>query len=245
MRINIVTETEGQRWILRPWSEALARELPNTQVRNGSDPNADVNFFINYALYHPVPTLTMAMFTHREHDGRREVFDKIAQAVNWCFAQSKITAALLPSEKTSILCPGLTNNAFYKRPLVLGVVGRSYPSGRKRMNWTDDLRQIPGVEVRVSGGKIPSANMPAFYRGLDYLVILSDNEGGPVVVLEAMAMGKPVIAPNVGYCWEYPVLRYSTKAELLAIVQKLVISQNLWKQAASTVLGVLQKLNKV
>ena len=241
MRIHIVTETETQSWILRPWSETLARELPNARVGCTPNPDADANFFINYALYQPVSTLALAMFTHRERDSRGEVFDRVAREVDWCFAQSQNTASILPPGKTSVLPTGLTNVAFYKAPLVLGVVGRDYPSGRKRMSWVKDLRAIKGVEVR-RPHSIPSVDMPAFYDGLDYLVVLADNEGGPQPVLEALARCKPIIAPNVGYCWEYPVLRYSTKEELLNIIQRLVLSQDIWKRAAQTVLEVLRRL---
>lgn len=241
MKIQIITETEGQSWILRPWSEALAKELPNTQIGTAINKSADVNFFINYALYQPVDSITLAMFTHRERDGRGQVFDNVARSVDWCFAQCNITAALLPAEKTSTLLPGLTNTAFYKKPLVLGVVGRQYPSGRKRMSWMEDLRSIKDIEVRHAKNTL-AKEMPAFYDRIDYLVILADNEGGPQPVLEALARGKPIIAPNVGYCWEYPVLRYNTKEELLNIVRSLVIPKDLWKQAAKNILTVLKEI---
>lgn len=241
MKINIITETKGQSWILRPWSEELVKELPNTIVATSTDPTADANLFINYALYRPVDSITLAMFTHREHDGRGKVFDNVAHSVDWCFAQCKITESLLPPEKTSVLLPGLTNNAFYKKPLVLGVVGRQYPSGRKRMSWMKDLCNISGIQVKHTNS-IATKEMPAFYDSIDYLVILANNEGGPQPVLEALARCKPIIAPNVGYCWEYPVLRYTTKEELLNTIQRLVIPQNLWKQAAASVLEVIKKL---
>lgn len=243
MRIHIVTEKKSQRWILRPWSEALARELPNASIGTNIDPSARAHLFINYALYKPVQGVTAAVFTHRERQGPlRNLFDNVAQQVDWCFAQCNITASLLPVGKTTIL-PTASDPMFYKDPpLVLGVVGRRYKSGRKRMEWLGDLRQVKGVEVRVTNGKFPLSKMPAFYDDLDYLVVLADNEGGPQPVLEALARGKPVIAPNVGYCWEYPVLRYTTKNDLLGLVQKLVLPRDGWKMSAQVIRSVLGRL---
>lgn len=239
MKIQIVTEPERRRWVLRPISEALAKELPGATVGERADPDADVNFFINYVLYRSVPTYTMALFTHREREGRwMGVFDSVALKVDWCFAMCKITASLLPLEKTTILPMYPVDRAYYKT-LVIGVVGRGYATGRKRMHWVEDLQAIEGVEIK-RPKKIPAKDMPAFYDSIDYLVVLSDNEGGPLPVVEAMARGKPVIAPNVGFCWEYPVLRYETKEELLAIVRRLVIPRDGWEQSAQMVLEVFQ-----
>ncbi len=242
MKINIVTESKRQSWILRPWAEALARNLPSANVGCAVDSQADVNLFINYALYKPVPTLTMAVFTHREGSERGKIFDQIAEQVDWCFAQCETTKKLLPPSKTSILPTGPTDPAYYGRQIVLGVVGREYRSGRKRMDWIPALEALRGVTVRQTLGKIAEASLPAWYDGIDYLVVLANNEGGPQPVMEAMARGKPVIAPNVGYCWECPVLRYTTKKELIGIVRRLVIPQDTWVRAAKVVSTTLRKL---
>src|SRR4029450_12733842 len=41
-------------------------------------------------------------------------------------------------------------------------------------------------------------DLPCIYADLDLLVISSDNEGTPVVAIEAMASGCPVVATSVG-----------------------------------------------
>ena len=242
MKLHIVTETEAQRWSLRMDAENLARETPGAVVGTSLDPGADVNMFVNYALYEPVKTVTTAMFTHREREGLfRITFDEVAAAVDWCFAMNRHTLTLLPKEKSSIMRVW-PDPRYHGGRLILGVCGRAYKSGRKRMEWVEDLQAIPGVEVRTTEGKIPAVNMPYYYADLDYLVVIADNEGGPKPVVEALAMGCPVIAPDVGYCWEFPVLRYETKEELLKIVRGLVIPRDGWRRTAQHVAEVHGRL---
>src|SRR5690606_27066137 len=55
---------------------------------------------------------------------------------------------------------------------------------------------------------IQSSSLEEFYDSIDYLVVTSLEEGGPIPVIEAISRGVPVIAPDVGWCWEFPVIRY-------------------------------------
>ena len=48
-----------------------------------------------------------------------------------------------------------------------------------------------------------TVSYPGFYERLDYLLIPSLWEGGPMSLLEALACGIPVIAPDVGWCPEF------------------------------------------
>jgi len=242
MKIHFVTETKEQSWILRPMAEKLASEIPGASVGIAVNPSATANVFFNYALYKPVTTITAAFFTHREKDERGGDFDRIASKLDWCFAQSQRTTLLLPAHKTSIIPTFPLSPAFYKKQLVLGVVGRGYSSGRKRMDWVDDINAIEGVTVLTTGGKLKAVDLPGFYRKIDYLLVLSDNEGGPQPVLEALAGCKPVLAPNVGYCWEYPCIRYDTKAELVEILSKLVLPRGGWRRSAAHIWHTIQRL---
>ena len=223
-------------------AENLARETPGATVGESPDPRADINMFINYALYESIPTIVTALFTHRECAGPLAArFDVVALAVDWCFGMNRHTLALLPRGKSSIMWIW-PDPRYHRDKLILGVCGRAYKSGRKRMEWVKDLRAIEGVEVRMTEGKIPAVNMPIYYDSLDYLVVISDNEGGPLTVPEALIRGCPVIAPDVGYCWEFPVLRYETKEELLNIVKGLIIPRDGWARTAQHVTEVHGRL---
>jgi|GEM_PF-2796785 glycosyltransferase involved in cell wall biosynthesis len=79
------------------------------------------------------------------------------------------------------------------------------------------LREI----IRLEGGK-PHPQIPAYLAGADFLVIPSLEEGIPIVMLEALAMGVPVIGTPVGKMpellasGEYGILAGSSNPEDLA-----------------------------
>lgn len=226
MRVHIVRPLDG--WVLQRMAESF--ELPDRTLGTEPDPTATINFFVNYYLYtEPTGTFDVAFFTHRPGDddeALRSRFDTVAGKVHACVAMCRRTASFLDPRRTLIV-HGAPDPIFRRADLVLGVVARAYP--RKRMDWIPALQEISGVTVRVTGGALPFEALPDFYRGIDYLVILSDNEGGPIPVLEALVMGKPVIAPDVGFSWEYPVLRYDGSLDdLRRVVRGLVIPPDAW-----------------
>jgi len=244
MDLNIVTETENQCWSLRRDAENLATYTKGAVINTVPDPNADINMFINYALYEPVDTITTAMFTHQEfEDPLKSRFDSVAEKVDWCFAMCPNTLSYLPQWKSSIMWVWPSPQFYREEPLVLGISGRGYKSGRKRMHWEDEIASIPGITVKTTGGKLRWEEMPSYYDSLDYLVVVSENEGGPKPVVEALARGVPVIAPDVGYSWEFPVIRYDgTKSGLLSLLSSLVIPKNGWEHTAKHVYKVHERL---
>lgn len=237
--INFVTESEASGWVLRRIALALAEHIPYSKVSTEVDPKAQVNLFFPHYFFKPCPTPSIAFFTHREEE-TANISDYVAQEANWCLAMCHRTASYLPAKKTSIL-QVYPDSQFYKDKIVLGVSGRPCPSGRKRLELIDKLKGIPGVEVRFTGGGLPFEALPEFYRDIDYLLVTSDNEGGPLPVLEALAMGKPVIAPDVGFAWNYPVIRYDgTPDDLIDVVNKLVVPRDGWARSAQELMEVIK-----
>jgi glycosyltransferase involved in cell wall biosynthesis len=66
--------------------------------------------------------------------------------------------------------------------------------------------------VRLLGAR-PHAELPALYTAADALVLASDREGWPNVLLEAMACGTPVVASNI---WGNPEIVQRPEAGVLA-----------------------------
>ena len=55
------------------------------------------------------------------------------------------------------------------------------------------------IELRTTEGELPN-----FYRELDYVIVTSKYEGGPICLIEGLACGIPIIAPqDVGMVSEF------------------------------------------
>lgn len=205
MNLHFCTDMDG--WVLQRSAELIAQHLPGATVGEHLRRDAANVYFPYYRLQTKGPTLDIALFTHFERgehetsENKRRLWKQAAVLADRCVAMSQKGLEHLP-EGSSVI--GLPADPAFCRVPVFGVVGREYMSGRKRTDWTDGL---PGKWI-FSNGAVPWEQMPEFYRACDYIVIVSDNEGGPMPVKEALASGKPVIAPDVGWAWEYPVIRY-------------------------------------
>ncbi len=239
MKVNII-QTESD-WVIGEISSGYARAMPNCTLHSpGFRGRAgDVNLYMTYAAFRgKTDGVDVGWFTHREHS-HPDAFDCIASQVDFCIAMSNQTSKHLPSSKTVVLEPGIPEN-FIKPAVIFGCVGRNYShTNRKKFSWIKELEQIKGSEFRFTNQQIPAAEMPAFYRAIDYLLVLSDNEGGPMPVPECIASGTPVIAPNVGWCWEYPVIRYSTFEELAGIIRNLCVPRYTVTQSAEKLFRLL------
>lgn len=237
MDINIIRSESS--WVIGHITENYAKLIPNCKIRPVSFKGpSDVNIYITWGAYSgKTSAIDVAWFTHREN----KKFDRVAKEVDYCVAMSNKTALLLPSHKTTVIMPGV-DKQFSKDKIIFGCVGRNYPSSRKNFNWIQSLKQIQGVEFRFTDQKIRWEDMREFYDNIDYLLVLSDNEGGPMPVLEALACGKPIIAPDVGWAWEYPCIRYSGFDELSNTIQSMVITKDSWEISAQKMYNLCKEL---
>jgi len=154
-----------------------------------------------------------AFFTHLEDDWE-EMFDEVASKVDYavCINQKiKTYLELLGVKRVELIRHG--HDPRVKKEITFGVCGKVYLSGRKGeylvKNMVDEGYKVLGL-----GSGWPCEMLgdwdkaPEFYKKIDYLVITSLNEGGPVPVLDAIAAGVPVIGPNTGWIWEFPCIHY-------------------------------------
>ena len=243
LSVNIVFKGH---WIL----ERLATELlaiPGVELNtSGWPPREATSHDVLYCLpganirHFPTPPqnpIRIGFFTH----GRSRTEDwwhryNVHLAMNQTMAKMLFT---LGAPDPRVIYPG-TDIPY--RPITFGVNCRAVegakPKGRKGL---DIVKAAVAAGYSFVGCSpdpqnvwpCPITHHPEnrrdFYSKIDYLVVTSREEGGPMVVPEALAHGVPVIAPNVGWCWEFPsVIRYEAGAEGLLTILKAVTSVPTW-----------------
>ena len=225
MKVHIAVKKDG--WILERIAQGFADNVQSVTVGEFPWLQADLNFFIPYTNYRkPSDAIDAVLFTHRREDeGWAKVWDKAADMADYCVAMSNYAAESLPPEKTIVIEPGI-DKQFFSKPPVFGVIGSGHYSERKGMDILREIRHIEGIKVLFTNGNYDFEDMRAVYEKCDYILIVSRKEGGPMCVPEALAMHKPVIAPDVGWCWEYPVIRYDGITQLTNIIKNIIRSSN-------------------
>lgn len=204
-------------WALEGITQQLSRH-PSFSQSDKIRASASVNYFVSYHLFEPCDTVTAAFFTHLDETQprRSEKWWRVVEQVDLAVFMSRkyqaLTKARYPKKKTALISPGVNHGLFKPKRLVIGVAGRSYRDGRKG----EDLLQraiadFPAIDWRVTGTgwdvphkRVPQRAMPGWYRSLDYLLIPSRLEGGPLPAIEALSSGVPVISAEVGWMGDLP-----------------------------------------
>lgn len=212
-RVSIVLSDRN--WILERLGKELQSRLEGIDLNDAADPSADINYYITFACRKaPAPTLEMGWFAHMEQAPHlQELFYQTAREIDLPVTHSKLYRDLLHeagSKHAIAIPPGVDLNRFVPK-LRIGVVGRAYHTGRKGEGLVSQLMDMEGVDWHFTGtgwpkpGKfIPEDALPDFYRSMDFILVPALYEGGPMCVPEALAVGTPVIASDVGWVPEFP-----------------------------------------
>ena len=212
-RVHIVISDNG--WILERLAHEIASRLDYVGFDTVPDPAADIQYYITYGSRQArVSQHELALFTHLEQ--RQDAADRffaVAGAVDYSVAQSRATEEILRAaghQNVRTISPGVDHTRFRPR-LKIGVVGRTYHTGRKGEALVQSVMDIPDIDWHFTGDGwpgasqfVPEAELPNFYRTLDYVLIPALVEGGPMCALEALACGCPIISSNVGWVPEFP-----------------------------------------
>ncbi len=244
-RVNIVVADRG--WILERCAREIESRLSYITVQAQPDPRADLNYYVNYSAYRQSqPTLEIGFFTHIEERDKQATrrFFSVARKMDICVCMSSLYADRLKEagvKKVRVITPGVDLDTYQPR-VKIGVVGRTYPTGRKGEDLIARLIDEPGIEWHFTGSGWPAPatyyapeEMPSFYNSVDYILVSSYYEGGPMTVLEALACGKPVIAPPVGFIPNYPHIEYRTGdvEDLRRVLREIVAQRRQLRQSVA------------
>jgi len=249
-KIRIVTEKPG--WIMHRKAEEIQKHLgAHNVVINQDWEEADIHYYINYGYFQTKPRrgLTLANFTHFDPDHLAEKFIEVARAVDHCVAVSPATADILrhlgvADDRITTILVGA--DVHFRPKLTLGIAGRVYPGGRKGEDIVRALLDDPevGATIRIVaasegwGAPVWQFEDPAdFYRAIDFLLVPSRIEGGPVPFMEALACGTMSVAPAIGVIPQFPHVPYpvgnaaALKSVLLDLARRHVSQRQFASQA--------------
>lgn len=218
-KVRIVTEKPG--WIMHRKAEEIQKHMESVVI-NEDWSEADVHYYINYGYLRrrPEKGLVIANFTHYDPLHLAEEFINAARMVDHCVAVSESTANTLrqigiPDSKISVILIGADKQFVPK--LTVGIVGRIYKGGRKGDDIVRALLEDSELSSKIRivsaqdgwGAPVWKFDDPAdFYRSIDYLLVPSRIEGGPVPFMEALACGTMAIAPEIGVIPQFPHISY-------------------------------------
>lgn len=216
-KISLVISDAG--WIMERCASEIAKRIPIATITSSPDSSAELAYYLPYSAYHErVCKHEVAFFTHIEEvpSMRRKFFD-VAKRVDCCVVMARRYRDRLQDEgvdNVALIKPGIDPDLFFPR-VRIGVVGRTYHTGRKGEAFIEELMDESGIEWHFTGSGWPGESkslsakeMPDFYRSMDYILVPSLIEGGPMSLVEALACGTKVIAPDVGSVPDYPHIGY-------------------------------------
>lgn len=165
---------------------------------------ADNNFFVSSALMECAKSISNSFKGCVLYNGVGEKFckysdlERVQLRKQFHVDESKVIAYVgnLVSIKNVALLPGLFKEIRDKSAafdVVFWIIG----DGKMRSELQLQMQQVPELQYTF-WGNIPPETMPNYYNSMDLLVLPSKNEGLPLVTVEAMKCGVPVIGSNVG-----------------------------------------------
>jgi glycosyltransferase involved in cell wall biosynthesis len=239
--IEVVPVDRG--WILEKIAGEIAREAAaepsryDLAVTTHPSGNAELTFFLPESAWRDDlrNTIRTTYFAHKEdHPAAAALFEEVARKSDCCITSSSKYAEMLRSDgaREVFTIPLGVDSGVFVPKVRIGVVGRTYHTGRKGESLLARSLDVPFVEFVFTGEGWPlparyygESDLVEFYQSLDYLLIPSLIEGGPVPMLEALATGCQIIAPSdIGMVRDFPHIpfRRGDAEDLRSVIQREV-----------------------
>lgn len=243
---TVFAQISDRGWILERLASEIANTCPNFSYGTQVSGDPDIVYYMTYGCRKkPFPGVEIGYFTHIEEGlPAEQVFYDTASQMDACVTQADLYKDILEQKGianvTTIPC-GIDHTEFFPR-LQIGVVGRTYHTGRKGEGIIAQLMDMPNVEFHFTGDGWPGpplhieeGRMGEFYRKMDYILVPSLYEGGPMCVPEAIACGVQVIAPRIGWVPDFPHIPFEKgdAADLRRVLEGLVEERLKFASAAA------------
>lgn len=259
VKVNVVSVPHG--WILsKICDRCMNSGVPGIEYsRTELFPKGgvDINLYLDiYNCYtHPTDAFDIGLFTHLDKDSV-STLDKRWLGIDFMMHMSARyydeLSKIYPEKKMSIVYPFDVSGFSLKKP-ALGIFQRGgYPGkGNHFMKlfmsqeiaksfkfvfvgtmWDEvvSIAKNNGVEVQVAGEDY--SQYEALYKSVDYVLIPSLWEGGPMAIAEALAQGIPIISADVGWADKdfnvehvFPPNSQEGLAEILFNIRQTLVSR--------------------
>lgn len=285
MKVNIVRPNAGWILDFIAERIYKANEELNTgvemQLNNRPVDNADFNYYVDVCncYWGKTQIKDVGWFTafHEGFDPKRAMDLDFITFQNSKYQKEMIKLGY-PKEKTKVLFPGISLEQFSLKKIRIGVFQRGVHrhKGHDFMlklpeiidlknfsfyfvgkGWDDvvDLYIRKGIKVEYDF----SENYDKFndyYEQIDYLLVPSIVEGGPICVLEALAKGIPIIASKVGLVEDFNIeyefepedymglAKILTKLEEERIKRRKKVEKLTWNNFVLQLIEIFEKVMK-
>jgi glycosyltransferase involved in cell wall biosynthesis len=195
----------------------------------------DARFYVDVqnCYWGKTDSLDIGLFTHLHENSLANLDNRwlsLDHIIHMCERYKHQFQSVYPSERMSVMPPGQIDPAFKIKKPIVGIVQRGRYVG-KGFDFMESLAHLPvmqnfewrfigndwgpvveifrAYDVEVYSNSDDGLIYPDGYAGaynqLDYLLIPSLWEGGPMSVIEAKACGLPIISADVGWAPEMNV----------------------------------------
>lgn len=225
MKYNLVLQDRN--WVMEELANHFHKYLPESKISTQPDFSSDINFYFNWHGLTQKTKFDVCYFTHIEN---RQWWDMIADACDVALLMGRKYDGTVPENKKVVFYPPPFEHFLPQKKIKVLIAGREYSSGRKNFNVIETISKKTNVDFFFTNGNLSKDELINAYNNTDYVLVTSKIEAGPMCVVEAIAMNKPVIAPDVGFCWDYPVIKYKTDEDLMKIFDNLTFSSSIWEE---------------